>query len=74
MRIEGFSPREIAHEVALASLRDAYVEVTRHRRYNGKNLAPTESRAVGTQLAKLHDRLLEKSGLDGVGLGEGLGD
>lgn len=73
MRIEGFSPREIAHEVALSSLRDAYTEVTRYHRYNGINLAPAQARAVGTQLAKLHDRLLGNSGLDGVDLTEATG-
>ena len=61
-----YTPREAAYDIALAALNAAF------RGHTGdvSHYAETEGRerAVKAAIAKLHDRLLMQSGLNGLGL------
>lgn len=60
------TPRQFAHEIALDWIRAAYQEKTGDLAH----LTPAKRRDTLAALAKLHDKLLADSGLDGLPLGE----
>jgi len=66
MRINGLTPREIAHDLAMGWLTAVY------RGHTGDlaNMTPSETQAVKAAIARLHAQLLNKSGLDGLLLGD----
>lgn len=66
MKIAGMTPREFAHDIALDWIRAAYEQKTGDL----GSLSDAETRAVKASLAKLHDHILARSGLDGLPLSE----
>ena len=61
-----YTPREAAYTIALGWLDAAYHEWTNDiDQFDGP---PAFDRALKEQLVKLHDQLLEQSGLDGTSL------
>lgn len=65
-----FTPREAAYAITIEWIRAAYIGRTSdvaNMSYNEPNAARYK-REIEKQLAKLHDRLLAQSGMDGVNL------
>lgn len=62
----GMTPRECAHDMAIGWLRAV------HEKRTGDladlKLPPAHEREVKAQIAKLHNRLLDESGMDGIPL------
>lgn len=63
-RVNDYTPREVAHSIALEWLRAAWMERTDD--LNSFNLTPGALRNAKKQIVKLHNKLLEQSGLDGT--------
>lgn len=61
MRINGYTPKQLAHEIALGWLREVYAD----RTGDLSGLTEAQQREVKAHIARLHDRLLSESGLDG---------
>lgn len=69
MRLQGeYTPREAAHDIAIGWLRHAYLDVTNDLNYYAKT--PAQKRELKNAIAKLHNRLLSESKLDGMALNE----
>lgn len=62
-----YTPREAAHDVAIEALRRAYLDADVATQYAR---TPAQIREFRVSVAKLHDRLLEASGMDGMALGD----
>ncbi len=71
-----YTPKEAAYDIAIAWLSLAYRERTddlsayTNKGQNAYCQTPYQKKLVRRQIAKLHNRLLEKSGLDGIALDE----
>lgn len=64
---QGYSPKEAAFDIAIGWLKAAHDQITGDvARYSN---TPAFERALLPQIAKLHNRLLEQSKLDGLPLG-----
>lgn len=63
-----YTPREVAHDIAIFWLRNAYDERTDD--LSNYRLTPGALRNARRQIAKLHNKLLEHSGLEGSPLPE----
>lgn len=61
-----YTPREIAHSIAIDWLRNAFLERTGD--LDTFNLSPSATRKTRHQIAKLHNKLLEQSSLDGINI------
>jgi len=64
----GLTPKQAATDIALGWLKAAYTEQTAD--IHSYITTPYEHKLVKDQIAKLHNRLLDKSGLDGQSLEE----
>jgi hypothetical protein len=64
MKANDMTPRQFAHDLAIGWLKAA------HQGYTSDldDLTPAQKRDVKQAIAKLHDQLLDKSGLDGLPL------
>ena len=62
---DGRTPRQVAHDIAITAVRNACVAID--ERVDEK-LTDRQRKAIYEQLIKIHNRLLEKSGLDGIPL------
>lgn len=60
------TPRQFAHEIALDWLRAVHQEKTGDL----ADLTPAKRRDTLAAIAKLHNKILAESGLDGLPLGE----
>lgn len=64
----GYTPREAAHDIAIGWLRNAYNGATADlASYDDRD---RYERELKKQIAKLHNRLLRDSGLDGSEIGD----
>jgi hypothetical protein len=66
MKANDMTPRQFAHDLAMGWLSAAYKGFTADL----EDLTPAQKRDVKAAIVKLHDRLLQESGLDGLPLGE----
>jgi hypothetical protein len=64
MKANDMTPRQFAHDLAIGWLRAAYQGHTSDL----DDLTPAQKRDVKEAIARLHDQLLVKSGLDGMPL------
>ncbi len=71
-----YTPKEAAYDIAISWLSLAYRGRTddlseyANKRNNAYFNTPSQKKLVKQQIAKLHNRLLDKSGLDGMALDE----
>ena len=65
MKTNDMTPRQFAFDLAIGWLRAAYQGHTSDL----DDLTPAQKRDVKEAIAKLHDRLLDQSGMDGLPLG-----
>jgi len=61
----GYTPRQAAYAITIQGIANATVCPNEHLT-GGDDLTPNELKQVTIQLTKLHNQLLNKSGLDGV--------
>lgn len=64
MKANNMTPRQFAYDLAIGWLRAAYQGHTGDL----ADLTPAQKRDVKEAIAKLHNNLLDKSGLDGLPL------
>ena len=61
MKIDGFTPKQYAHDLAIGWISAIY-----HRQTSDlSDLTDAQQKAVREQLAKLHERLLSNANLEG---------
>lgn len=69
-----YTPKEAAYAVAIDAIYEAHKAATAYgldsRTAEKFGATPSELKKILVQLAKLHDRLLSQSGLDGIGLSD----
>lgn len=63
-RINGYTPKQLAHEIAIGWLREVHAD----RTGDLSGMTESQRREVKDQIARLHDRLLSDSKLDGTPL------
>lgn len=66
------TPAKKAYDLALAALRGSYEEYSNGQASDDEFTSPGKQLRVAKQIAKLHNRLLKKSKLDGLELEEDL--
>ena len=66
MRIRDYTPKEFAYEQAISGLVSAY----KNTRGELDDLTPAQTREAKRAIAKLHNKLLDNSRLNGIGLAE----
>lgn len=64
------TPAKTAYQVALDNLYDTHSLYLAGQANDENHTTPGKQRKVAKQIAKLHNRLLKKSGLDGLELDE----
>jgi hypothetical protein len=64
MKIDQYTPRQFAHDIALGYLRQV------HNRHTSDldGLTPAQLREAQAAIARLHDFILDRSGMDGLPL------
>jgi len=66
----GYTPKQAAYDIAIGWLKQAHEGVTADLQYYSRtpdgNASMVFDRELKKQIAKLHDRLLEQSGMDGM--------
>ena len=72
MKKPAYTPKEAAIDIALGWLQAAYEGKTMDLDYTMYARTPAQQRRVKVQIAKLHNRLLRSSKMDGVFLEEDL--
>jgi hypothetical protein len=64
-----YTPTEAAHDIAMGWLANAFKDKTSDLNdYAGRNATKARMRALRKAIAKLHNFLLDRSGLDGLPL------
>jgi hypothetical protein len=66
MKIEGYTPRQYVMASTITFLSNMHRTVDRERRFNDTDLTPAQTVQVKKEIAKQHNQLLDRAGLDGT--------